>query len=145
MKKIPYLLADEDRQVERKSSISQYRGMLSVWERGGWTPIYFDAIDYIDCGKVVSHPAILATRHDFIGYHYPIGVAYETESEYLTHDHYGVEIRPLPEEVGSGFHEEVIDARAFTNADNGALGVENKSRLKVGLDYYLAKETLKGE
>lgn len=145
MDRIPYLNPDEDRKVSRRSSLDQYRHTFCVMERGGWTPICFDALEYIDCDRVVSHPAILTDDPNWIGYHYPIEELPMVEESYVYHDHYGTEVHPLPEEVGSGFYEKVVDAKAFTNADNGALGVRNEKKLKVGLDYYLADHTLRGE
>ena len=43
------LFPSEEKNIKTLSSIDQYSKFLSVYERGGYTPIEFDFIDYIKC------------------------------------------------------------------------------------------------
>ena len=61
MKMIPH---SDKREVEALSSIDQYRKFIATYERGGWAPIEFDYLDYIDCDKIVSHPVMMECGDD---------------------------------------------------------------------------------
>ncbi len=144
------LFSEDDSNVRVHSSIDQYKGFLSVYSRGGWTPIEFDQIDYIECinceggnkYRVVSHPIIVAFD-DPIGYNFPIGECEYTTDEYPLFDREGIELRKLPEEQGDGFYQVYNEDEIIANFDDGhALGVRNNFHLKIGQDYYLADEIL---
>lgn len=138
------LYHSDDRQVKTLSSIDQYRKFIATYERGGWTPIQFDYIDYIDCGKVVSHPIIIEFGDD-IGYNFPIGECEFATDEYQLFEKKEVELRALPECLGDGFYQAYEDTDILINFDGAALGTRNNYKLKIGQDYYLANEILPGE
>ena len=147
------LFPSEEKNIKTLSSIDQYSKFLSVYERGGYTPIEFDFIDYIKCigceggdkYEVVTHPVIIEFD-DPIGYNFPIGECEFVTDEYLKFDRDGTELLPLPECMGDGFYERALDGEEIVNFDNGtALGVRNNYRLKIGQDYYLANEVLPAE
>ena len=130
------------RTVKRVSSIDQYAGYISVYERGGWTPIQFDYLDYIDCDKVVSHPVVIEFD-DKIGYQYQIDETRQTTDEYMKFDFAEVTTEALPEFMGEGFYERYDEGEELINFDNGnALGVRNDYRMKVGTDYIVGTEFL---
>lgn len=136
------LFHDDERKVKAYSSIDQYSKFIATYERGGWTPIEFDYLDYIDCDKVVSHPVIIEFD-DKIGYHFPIGECGFTTDEYLLMDKEGTELRELSECMGGGFYEAYDKSKIIINFDdNSALGTHNRYRLKIGMDYFLADEIL---
>lgn len=136
------LFHDDERKVKAYSSIDQYSKFIATYERGGWTPIEFDYLDYIDCDKVVSHPVIIEFD-DRIGYHFPIGECGFTTDEYLLMDKEGTELRELSECMGGGFYESYDKSKVIINFDDdSALGTHNTYRLKVGYDYFLADEFL---
>lgn len=144
------LFADEEKRVSTLSSIDQYSKFISVYERGGWTPIAFDFLDYVECigceggdkYKAVTHPVIIEFD-DKIGYHFPIGECEYTTDEYIKFDQDGTEMLPLPECMGDGFYERALDGEEIINFnDDAALGTRNNYKLKIGQDYYLANEIL---
>lgn len=144
------LLPNEERKTTAHSSIDQYHGFIATYERGGWTPIQFDYLDYIRCigceggdkYEVVTHPVIIEFD-DEIGYHFPIGECKYTTDDYLMFDREEVELLPLPEFYGDGFYEAHYNGKIIANFDEGgATGVRNNYRLKVGMDYVLAKDIL---
>lgn len=128
-------------QAKYHSSISQYSNMLAVLKRGEWCPISFDVIDYIDCEEVKSHKAIVSDG-DNVGYHFPVGECVLYTNEYVYHDENGVELRTLPEWFGAGFYNKALDRKAFINFDDCSLGVRNRFRLRIGLNYALAEKNL---
>lgn|GEM_PF-1990984 len=147
------LFPSEEKNIKMLSSIDQYSKFLSVYERGGYTPIEFDFIDYIKCigceggdkYEVATHPVIIEFD-DPIGYNFPIGECEFVTDEYLKFDREGTELLPLPECMGDGFYERALDGEEIVNFDNGtALGTRNNYRLKIGQDYYLANEVLPAE
>lgn len=146
------LFANEERRVGVHSSIDQYDKFIATYERGGWTPIQFDFLDYVECidcqggdkYRVVTHPVIIEFD-DKIGYHFPVGECEFTTDDYLLFDQDRVELEELPECMGDGFYEAHKGGQEVVNFDNAGLGVRNKYRLKVGQDYYLATELLPAE
>lgn len=147
------LFPDEERKIKTLSSIDQYAKFISVYERGGYTPIQFDFIDYIKCVgceggdkyEAVTHPVIIEFD-DPIGYHFPIGECSFTTDEYPRFDQNGSELLPLPEYYGDGFYERALDGEEIVNFDDGtALGIRNNYKLKVGQDYNLAEDILPAE
>ena len=144
------LFPSEEKKIKTLSSIDQYYNYLAVYERGGYTPIEFDFIDYIKCidcnggdkYEVVTHPIIIEFD-DPIGYNFPIGECEFVTDEYIKFDRTGTELLPLPECFGDGFYERALDGEEIINFDNNtALGIRNNYRLKIGQDYYLADEIL---
>ena len=87
------LFPDEEKRIDAKSSIDQYRGFIATYERGGWAPIEFDFIDYIKCidcqggdkYEVNTHPIIIEFD-DNIGYNFPIDGCSYTTDDYLKFD-----------------------------------------------------------
>ena len=136
------LYPSENPMVERKSSIGQFKNFLAVMKKGGWAPIVFDQLDYIDCDEIETHPVAITFGND--SYIYPEGrCAYENDT-WVTVDKQGVEERLLPEcQGGQGEAYEVfVDSNSFINFDDSALGVHNTKTTRVGLSYVKAKETL---
>lgn len=143
------LFPDEEKRIDTKSSIDQYRGFIATYERGGWAPIEFDYIDYIKCidcqggdkYEVATHPIIIEFDDD-IGYNFPIGECSYITDEYLKFDQSRLELLPLPECMGDGFYEAYKDGEEIVNADDTAVGIRNNYRLKIGQDYYLGSDIL---
>lgn len=151
-REIDILFPDEGRNVVAHSSIDQYRKFIATYERGGWAPIEFDFLDYVNCiscdggdkYEAVTHPVIIEFD-DAIGYNFPIGECAYDAYEYPKFDRMGTELRVLPEEMGDGFYEAVKEGEEIVNFDNAAVGTMNNYRLKVGQDYYLAADLLPGD
>lgn len=142
------LIHDDDPKVRAHSSIDQYKNHIATYERGGWTPIEFDYIDFIKCvGKcgtktIVSHPIIIEFG-DELGYDFPIDECGYITDEYPLFDKEGLETRVLPEEYGGGFYQAYDKSQVITNFDDGsALGIRNNYKLKIGLDYYRTDKIL---
>lgn len=134
----------EKRELERKSSIYQNRGMLSVRRGDEWVPIAYDVLDGVQCDRLESHKAVLAVN-DYIGYQFPVKECRYLSDVYISSDQTGTELVPLPDFYGAGFYEKKFDRNVLVNSANGALGEHNDTTLRVGLDYVLAKETLDPE
>lgn len=128
--------------LERKSSISQHRGILSVIVGGEVCPLVSDYIDAIKCGKIYSHK-IAITDQPGIGYTFPVGTCRYLSELYVTGDQDEIVKKKLPEWFGAGFYDERVRRKVFLNADNGALGTVNESIRRVGKDYVVAKDLLK--
>ena len=136
------LFPNEERRTTTHSSIDQYHKFIATYERGGWTPIEFDYLDYIDCDKVVSHPVIIEFD-DKLGYYFPIGECEYDTDEYILTDRHEIVLEELPDCMGEGFYEAWNKSQDIINFDNGtSLGTHNKYRLRIGQDYYLAEEFL---
>lgn len=139
------LFHDDDRRIHEHSSIDQFSKFIATYERGGWTPIEFDYLDYIDCDKVVSHPVIIEFG-DEIGYYFPIDECEFETDDYILTDERGVVLKELPECMGEGFYQAWEDSENIINFDNNtALGTRNVYHLKIGIDYLLADEFLPAE
>lgn len=136
------LMHSDDRKVHAHSSIDQFSKFIATYERGGWTPIQFDYLDYVDCDKVVSHPIIIEFD-DKLGYYFPIDECEFETSDVILMDQQGIVLHELPECYGEGFYQAWEDGQEIINFDNGtSLGTRNKQRLKIGLDYFVADEIL---
>lgn len=139
---IPILYHDDDRKIHAHSSIDQFSKFIATYERGGWTPIEFDYLDYIDCDKVVSHPIIIEFD-DKLGYYFPIDECEFETDEIPLFDIQGVVLHELPECMGEGFYQAWENSEDIINFDCGtSLGTHNKYHLRIGQDYYLASEFL---
>lgn len=138
---IPLLEPVEKPDVRYHSSISQHRGTFSVMKKGEWLPISFDSLDYIDCKKVVDHPAILSWGGD-LGFNFGVDECVYYTDKYVYHDHKDTVVEPLQEWFGMGNYKKHIDRPAFINADNGSLGEHEEVTLRVGLSYAKADKTL---
>lgn len=138
MKMIPH---SDTRDIEALSSIDQYKKFIATYERGGWAPIQFDYLDFIDCDHVESHPVIIEFG-DKIGYNFPIDEYEYYTDEYPIFNRQETETRLLSECLGDGFYEAFVDEDNIVNFDDSALATRNKIILKVGQDYYLAKKIL---
>lgn len=136
------LKASDDRQIERKSSIDQYKNFLSVFRQGGWIPISYDVLESLTCDGAASHRAIMTDDKDWNGYHYPIATCHRIRGAYLTTDKKGLEEKDLPCWQGKGKYSQYVDEQRITNADNEAIGVINDVKYRIGLDYYTCKNTL---
>jgi hypothetical protein len=135
------LFHDDERKVNAHSSIDQFKDFFSVYTGGEWIPIEYDYIDYINCGKVVSHPVIVDTG-DHIGYFYAVGECSTVEDEYPMFDYEEIVTKPLPEFQGEGEYEAYEKDDVIVNFDNAALGLRNVNRYRIGQDYLLADEFL---
>ena len=136
------LKSSDDRQIEVKSSIDQYKNFLSVFRQGGWIPISYDVLESLTCDGAASHRAIMTDDPNWNGYHYPIATCVKRDGKYLLTDKQGVELRDLPCWQGKGQYMQFVDDHRITNADNEAVGVANNVKYRIGLDYYVAKKTL---
>lgn len=142
----PILYAEETETIKRHSSIDQFKdGFLSAWKQGGWAPIVFDQIDGIgECSGIKSHPVILSFGND-LGYTFPEGKCTYYSDHFIYVDKNGIEYKKLPEcQGGNGeLYATSIDAFAFVNFDNdSSLGMHQTKKLRVGLSYVTADETL---
>lgn len=135
------LLHSDTERTKAFSSIDQHHKFIATYSRGGWTPIEFEQLDYINCGKVVSHPVIIEFD-DKIGYHFPIDECEITTDEYPLFDRQETELRELPDCLGGGFYEAFVDEQTIVNFDGNGLGTHNVQKLKIGQDYILAKKML---
>lgn len=136
------LMHDDNDTVHARSSIDQFAGFLSVKRGGVSIPLEFDQIDYIDCGKVVSHPVIMDIEGG-VGYLYDNGEVTQTETEYPTFHREETVLKELEPEFGNGFYEAHEEYESITNFDDGsALGTQNKTTLQVGQHCYMADEFL---
>ena len=139
------LYPDEgNEQVHRHSSIDQFRGFLSVMKKGGWAPIVFDQLDGINCETVISHPVIISFGDD-VGYIFPEAHCTYASDHFVYFDKEGVEQKLLPECFGGGgeFYDTFIKSNSFVNFDDdSSVGVHNTKKLRTGLSYVLADETL---
>lgn len=68
--KLQFLEPDEELYAERHATLNQHSNKLSVLKGGSWAPIVSDALDYIACGKVASHPIIITDDSQDDGYTY---------------------------------------------------------------------------
>ena len=136
------LYNSDDSQVEKKSSIVQHKDKLSVVSQGEYLPISFDVLETVGCEGVKSHRAILSLNSDDIGYTYPVAECRLIKDEIVYFDERGEITKKLPAWYGAGEYQAFNDDLVFANADNGALGVRNNITLRMGLDYYQAKQTL---
>ena len=133
----------EDAQVRRYSSIDQFGQFVSAWKQGGWAPIVFDQLDGITCDEIKTHPVII--EWSGLGYVFPEGRCTYSSDRFIYVDKQGVEQKLLPECMGGKgeFYDYYVNKSSFVNFDNDAsLGVHNTKRLRVGLDYVIANETL---
>lgn len=138
------LYPDEHEQYHRHSSIDQFRGFLSVMIKGGWAPILFDQLDGITCETIKSHPVIISFGDD-VGYVFPEAHCSYASDKFVVFDKEGVEQKLLPECFGEGgeFYDTFVKSNSFVNFDDDtSLGVHNVKRLRTGLSYVLADETL---
>lgn len=135
------LKASDDRRLEEKSSIDQYKNFLSVYRQGGWVPIAYDVLESIGCDGARTHRAIMTDDKDWGGYHYPVATCRRLRGKHLLTDHQGTELKDLPEWQGEGKYEDFVDELRITNADNEAVGTADQVSYKVGLNYYACKKT----
>lgn len=147
MVSIPVLYADETpSKVNRHSSVDQYGGtFLCVIKGGRQIPISFDTLDYIDCGKPVSHKSIVSNGND-IGYHFDSKHCKFVDDNYIYVDENGATVtKQLPKWFGEGTYEEVRNNPAYITADTNSFGTRNIQDFTVGLAYTLADETIQAE
>lgn len=136
-----YLPATNDQKVFRHSSISQFKTTLSVMKRGEWLPIVADVIEYIDCDRIVSHKAGISDKPD-IGFTYPVAECRYFSDVYLLGHNKQTLTEAMPEWFGTGFYEKWFDKDVLLNADTDSLGERNVAKLRVGLPYCRAEDTL---
>lgn len=127
--------------LERKSSISQHKGMLAVRKRNELCPLVYDVIDGIDCGKVYSHKAALSDG-SHIGYTFPVGTCRYVSEIYLMGQENRKVKKRLPEWFGIGFYDEHVVRDVFVNTDKDSLGLEQERTLRIGKDYVLPIDML---
>lgn len=132
-----------EHRTKTKSSISQAKSTkLSVGNGvGQYFPVVFDHLDYIDCGKVVSHRTTISTSNE-LDYEYPIQECTYYTDEYVYVDEHGSELRKLPHWFGEGFYQAYVNRNAFVNFDDQAFGTRNKQTLQSGLSYVIANDDL---
>lgn len=141
------LYPDEERQINRHSSIDQFKDFLSVIERGGYTPIVFDQLDGINCEGIHSHPVVISFGDD-IGYQYEDAECTYFSDKFVYFDKEGVEQKLLPECMGGKgeFYDVFVRSNIFVNFDGpdggSSVGVHEAKRLRIGLSYVLADKNL---
>lgn len=138
------LYPDEKPQVNRHSSIDQYKGFFAIECKGGWTPVVFDQLDGINCETIHTHPVIISFTDD-IGYHFSDAECNYASDHFIYFDKEGVEEALLPECMGGGgeYYVKFIKKYSFVNFDNdSSVGSHNQKRLRVGTSYVLADNTL---
>ena len=138
------LTSDDDIRVTYRSSISQFKGTLSVSQRGEWVPLSYDVLDYLGCDGAKSHRAVV-TDGDDIGYQFNVAEQVCYTDKYVYHDRDTVELRELPHWFGEGFYEAYVHEAALINSDTESLGSRSKQVSRVGLSYALAAETLEAD
>lgn len=136
-----YLPNSDTHNLERKSSISQHRGILSVIRKGEVMPLVSDYIDGIKCGKIYSHK-IAITDKPGLGYTFPVKTCTYLSDLYVLGDEDRIVKKKLPEWFGAGFYDERIKRKVFLNDDYNALGIRNQYTYRVGEDYVIAKKML---
>lgn len=138
------LYADEKENVRRHSSIDQFSGFLSAYKKGGWAPILFDQLDGIVCETIKTHPVVISFGDD-LGYVFPEAHCTYSSDHFVTVDKEGKEQEILPECMGGKgeFYEFYSKSNSFIDFDDDtSLGVHNTKKLRTGLDYVKAEETL---
>lgn len=138
------LYADEKENVRRHSSIDQFNGFLSAYKKGGWAPILFDQLDGIICETIKTHPVVISFGDD-LGYVFPEAHCTYSSDHFVTVDKEGKEQEILPECMGGKgeFYEFYSKSNSFIDFDDDrSLGVHNTKKLRTGLDYVKAEETL---
>lgn len=148
-KSIPILHPDEDfrpdNRIIKRSSIDQFESSALHIVRGGRAiPLSWDKIDYVDCKCVHSH-RVMSGAEDGLGYNFPVGTCRVTSDTYAIVDDYGERTEQLPAWFGEGFYKKMVDRQTYVNSDVNSLGVRNKETLRIGLDYYMAEQTLLAE
>lgn len=138
------LKSSDRRNVQRLSSIAQHRDKFSVYAQGGWLPISYDVLDVITCEGARTHRAILSLNPHDIGYKFPIASCKKQYKTILLSDKYGLVTEELPEWQGSGRYQKFVNHYMSVDGDNKPLGTTNEVRYRIGLDYYLAEETIEG-
>lgn len=139
------LYPDEHPQVNRHSSIDQFKGFLSVYKKGGWAPIVFDQLDGITCDKIESHPVVIDLTGDSLGYVFPEAHCTYASDKFIYVDKEGVEQKVLPACFGGQgeFYDVYLNQNAFINFDGASsLGVHNTKQLRTGLSVVKANKTL---
>lgn len=141
MADVVYLDDADESDIHRYSSINQYGAFLSVKKGGVEIPLRFDKIDWIDCGKLKTHPVIISDGTD-IGFDFPVGhYTYFTNTYYIM-DRKEVVVKELPEWFGKGWYEKALNERVFTNFDGHSLGETNQVNLRIGYDYVKSDDVL---
>lgn len=132
-----------DEQVERRSSISQHRNLLSLYINGEWCPLVFNIVDGVECGHIKYH-RVAIELHPGVNYTFPVGTCrYEKDKYILTHQD-EIKLKPLPEFFGDGLYESHEVKNVFVNIGDNALGFKEKKTLRVGKDYVISKKILQG-
>ncbi len=140
----PILYPTDDAKVHRHSSIDQFEGFLSVMIKGGWAPIVFDQLDGINCETIKHHPVIISFSND-IGYVFPEAHCSYASDRFVYFDKSGVEQRVLPPCFGEGgeLYDVFVKSNSFINFDDDtSVGNHAVKRMRTGLSYVLADETL---
>ena len=132
----------DDRKVEMKSSIDQYRHFLSTYKQGGWVPISHDVLETAGCRGIKTHRAVVTDDKNWNGFHYPIAYCKVVNGAYLLTDTQGIETLPLPKWMGQGEFQKYVNEHRLTNADNEAVGAADIITFRIGLSFYACKETL---
>lgn len=100
------LYHEDDDQVEIASSATQFSHYLSVDDGGRSMLLEFDQINYIDCGKVNSSPAVIDI--DSIGFLYPDGHLVKTKDTIIGNNEDGNEVL---------YHEDPDTVHVYSSID----------------------------
>lgn len=142
--KMEIAMSDDKVSVRAHSSLNQFSTFFTGRIGHNVLPIEFDQIDYIDCGRVVSHPVIV-DNGDNIGYIFSDGIAEYTTDTYPLFEHKEVVTRDLPAEFGEGKYEAYEDYNVIVNYDDESFGTREITSVRYGQDYFLADEILPAE
>lgn len=141
----PMLYPDTSNEhVHRHSSIDQFNGFLATYKQGGLAPIIFDQLDGITCDTIKTHPVAISFGGD-IGFIYPEAHCEYASDKFIYFDKEGVEQKPLPSCFGGAgeFYDTFYKSYSFINFSNdSSLGLHNTKKIRTGLSYVLADESL---
>lgn len=137
-------MSEDNVSVRAYSSLNQFSSFFSGRIGQDVLPIEFDQIDYIDCGKVVSHPVIV-DNGDNIGYIFSDGIATYVTDTYPLFEHEEVVMKDLPAEFGEGQYQAYENSDVIVNYDDESFGVRDITSVRYGQDYFLADEILPAE
>lgn len=131
-----------DESVERKSSISQHKDLLSILVHGEWCPIVFNVVDGVECGKI-KYQRMAFPLKEGLNYTFPVGTYRYINRKYILTEQDEIKLKKLPSYYGDGLYESHERKNVILNIGKNALGVVEEKVLRVGKDYVRAKKILK--
>ena len=111
------LYHDDDNQLERKSSVTQFDGFLSVDNGERSIPLEYDEINYISCDKVDSSPAIINIDAD--NFIYPDGHIVVAKEKLVGEDGDGMEVLYHEDNTAIHAHSSIDQFSTFLSEYRG--------------------------